>query len=69
MQDDYYNSISRNKYNTFFIEKCKFYETSNSFEVIKFSVSGVMEASKGIKTNIIFTLDNGNDGKFENFLA
>ena len=28
-------------------------------EVIKFSVSGVMDASKGIKTNIIFTLDNG----------
>ena len=38
-------------------------------EVIKFSVSGVMDASKGIKTNIIFTLDNGNDGEFENFLA
>lgn len=38
-------------------------------EVIKFSVSGVMDASKRIKTNIIFTLDNGNDGEFENFLA
>ena len=38
-------------------------------EVIKFSVSGVMDASKGIKTYIIFTLDNGNDGEFENFLA
>lgn len=35
-------------------------------EVIKFSVSAWGD---GIKTNIIFTLDNGNDGEFENFLA